>query len=86
MRGLVVLALHAVAHPHSDPASGDKVGSISDNHGHSAVIAGAKLTAGAAISLDIQGTATHTHTVDLSAAEIASIAGEPARVEVVQHG
>ena len=38
------------------------------------MIAGAKLTAGAAISLDIQGTATHTHTVDLSAAELASIA------------
>ena len=33
------------------------------------------LTAGGALSLDIRGTATHTHTVELSAADIASIAG-----------
>lgn len=56
-------------------ASGDKVGVISDNHGHSAVITGAQLTAGGALALDIKGTSTHTHTVELSAAEIASIAG-----------
>jgi hypothetical protein len=57
------------------PAAADKVGAISDNHGHSAVITGAQLTTGGALSLDIRGTATHTHTVELSAAEIASIAG-----------
>jgi hypothetical protein len=56
-------------------ASGDKVGAISDNHGHSAVITGAQLTSGGALLLDIQGTSSHTHTVQLSAAEIASIAG-----------
>lgn len=56
-------------------ASGDKVGAISDNHGHSAVITGAQLTAGGALSLDIRGTATHPHTVALSATEIAAIAG-----------
>jgi len=56
-------------------ASGDKVGAISDNHGHSAVITGAQLTAGGALTLDIQGSSSHTHTVQLSAAEIASIGG-----------
>jgi hypothetical protein len=62
--------------PTATPAPvGDKVGAISSNHGHSAVITGAQLTAGGAIRLNIQGSATHSHTVDLSGAEIASIAG-----------
>jgi hypothetical protein len=56
-------------------ASSDKIGAISDNHGHRAVITGAQLTAAGAVSLDIRGTADHTHSVELSAAEIASIAG-----------
>jgi hypothetical protein len=60
--------------PTPTPASGDKVGAISGNHGHSAVITGATLAAGNGISLDIHGTADHTHTVVLSAAEIVSIA------------
>ena len=55
------------------PASGDKSGSISGNHGHTAVITAAQLTAGGAISLDIMGTATHTHTVSVSAAEVTQI-------------
>jgi hypothetical protein len=54
--------------------TGDKVGSISANHGHVAIITGAQLTAGGAINLDIQGTASHTHSVSLSGVEIASIA------------
>lgn len=60
--------------PTQTPSTGDKVGSISANHGHSAIIMGAQLTAAMAISLDIRGTADHTHTVELSADEIASIA------------
>jgi len=51
----------------------DKNGTISANHGHVAVIASAKLTAGNALVLDIQGTATHNHTVELSAAEVVQI-------------
>ena len=39
------------------------------------MITGAQLTAGGALALDIRGTATHTHAVELSAAEITSIAG-----------
>jgi len=53
----------------------DKIGAISNNHGHSAVITGAQITAAGALSLDIKGTASHTHTVVLSAAEVVAIGG-----------
>jgi len=60
----------------STPASGtDKTGSISSNHGHSAVITSAQLTAAGAIALGIQGTASHPHTVTLAASDISAIAG-----------
>ena len=52
----------------------DKTGVISANHGHTAVITGAQLTAGGALELNIQGAATHPHTVSLTAAEIGAIA------------
>jgi hypothetical protein len=51
----------------------DKEGAISGNHGHTAVVTAAQLTAGGALELNIQGTSAHTHTVSLDAAEIASI-------------
>ena len=51
---------------------GNVSGSISGNHGHSAVITSAQLS-GAALSLDIMGAATHPHTVQLSSSELASI-------------
>ena len=57
-----------------NPASGDMVGTISANHGHSAVITGAELTSGNALLLSIKGTSTHDHIVSLSAAEITTIA------------
>jgi hypothetical protein len=61
--------------PTPTPApSGDKVGTISSNHGHSAVVTAARLTAAQAFSLDIQGSATHTHTVELSGADLTAIA------------
>lgn len=56
------------------PAAGDKVGVVGSNHGHSAVITAAQLTAAGAVSLDIRGQSDHPHTVSLSAAQIASIA------------
>jgi hypothetical protein len=55
-------------------SSGDKVGSISGNHGHTAVISAATLAAGGDISLDIRGNSDHPHTVQLSAAELSSVA------------
>lgn len=56
------------------PVAG-KDGSISSNHGHVARITGAQLTAGGALSLDITGTASHPHTVELSSADVTAIAG-----------
>ena len=53
----------------------DKNGTISANHGHVATITAAQLTARNMISLDIRGTATHTHTVEVSMTEVSSIAG-----------
>jgi hypothetical protein len=52
----------------------DKLGTVSANHGHIARITGAELTAAGAVVLDIHGTADHTHSVSLSAAEVVSIA------------
>jgi hypothetical protein len=60
--------------PTPAPTSGDKIGQISANHGHVAVITGAQLTSPTDINLDITGTAGHTHHVPLSAAEIGQIA------------
>jgi hypothetical protein len=54
--------------------NGDKVGSISANHGHTAVITSVQLSSGGAITLHIQGSATHDHTVDFSADDIRAIA------------
>jgi len=54
--------------------SGDKVGTISSNHGHSAIITGAQLTAGGNLSLPIQGSASHPHMVELTGADLTAIA------------
>jgi hypothetical protein len=51
----------------------DRNGTISANHGHVATIEAAKLSSPTSISLDIRGQATHTHTVDLTQAEVTSI-------------
>jgi hypothetical protein len=56
------------------PGTADKVGVIGSNHGHSAVITAAQLTAAGDLSLNIKGTSDHPHTVTLTGAEVASIA------------
>jgi hypothetical protein len=56
-------------------AGGDKTGSVSSNHGHTAVLTAAQLQAGGAVALNIRGTSAHPHTVNLTAAQVASIAG-----------
>lgn len=53
---------------------GGKTGSISANHGHTAFITSAELTAGNAVTLNIRGQATHDHIVTLSAADVMAIA------------
>jgi hypothetical protein len=59
--------------PNPDAGSGDKVGNVSFNHGHRAVITQAELTAGNALTLQIRGDANHPHTVALTAEEVVSI-------------
>ena len=59
----------------STSASGDRTGSVSANHGHVAVIASAQLGASGGITLNIQGTASHPHTVALTGSDLSAIAG-----------
>lgn len=62
--------------PGTPNVDGDQHGSIADNHGHVAVITSAQLVAGNAVVLDINvlGSATHTHRLELSASDIQQIA------------
>jgi hypothetical protein len=48
----------------------DLTGSISANHNHVALITAAQITAGNAITLNIQGTAAHNHTVSITQADL----------------
>jgi len=50
-----------------------RLGNISNNHGHEAVITAAQLLAGDALRLDIIGGAPHPHFVELSADEVVRI-------------
>jgi hypothetical protein len=59
--------------PKPHPSSGDKTGTISANHGHIATITAAELAAGGAVTLTLRG-GDHPHTLQLTAAEVASIA------------
>ena len=53
--------------------SGSKSGTVQANHGHTAVITAAQLTAGGAVSLDIAGTAGHSHIVELPAQAVTEV-------------
>jgi len=55
--------------------SGSRSGTVSANHGHTAVITSAQLSAGQSVTLDIRGTADHPHTVVLTMAEVGQVAG-----------
>ena len=48
-------------------------GNISANHGHTAAIDSARISAGTAFTLDIRGTATHPHTVDVTQADLMAL-------------
>lgn len=48
-------------------------GTVSANHGHIATVTDAQVDAGNDVSLDIRGNADHTHTVNLSGAELTQI-------------
>ena len=63
-------------------ASGAVSGSISANHGHTAVISHAQLTGGGSLALDIRGSSEHSHTITLSQSDLASIsAGQRVSVQ-----
>jgi hypothetical protein len=53
---------------------GDKAGSVSANHGHTAVITAAQLSAGGALNLGIRGSSNHPHSISLSASQVSTIA------------
>jgi hypothetical protein len=56
----------------SGGGTADVGGDVSSNHGHEVEITGAELDAGDAVTLTLSG--THTHTLDLSAEQVQSIA------------
>ena len=55
------------------PTVNDVTGVITANHGHTAVIRAAQITAAGAITLDIRGDATHPHQVEVSAADLTNL-------------
>jgi hypothetical protein len=55
------------------PAPTDITGTISANHGHTATVTAAQITATNAIVLDIQGNAVHHHTLSLSQADLQTL-------------
>jgi hypothetical protein len=59
--------------PNPNPGPTDVTGSVSANHGHSAVVTSAQITAANAIQLSITGTADHPHTIELTAGEVMQI-------------
>jgi hypothetical protein len=56
----------------SGPPS-DVAASISANHNHSGTITGAQISAGAAFTLNIQGTAAHPHTVAITQSDLTAL-------------
>lgn len=55
------------------PAPTDITGTVSANHGHTAVVTAAQITAANAFPLSIQGMAVHNHTVSLSQADLQTL-------------
>ena len=54
-------------------ASADVAGTVSANHGHTATITSMQVSTAGAVTLNIQGTATHPHTIALTADEVRQI-------------
>lgn len=54
--------------------SGDKSGAISGNHGHTATITAAQLTAGNAVDVQLTLGSGHTHQLALTANQVAAVA------------
>lgn len=54
---------------------GDREGVVSANHGHRAIMTAAQLNSNNTVTIDMRAQATHNHTLTLTVAELASIAG-----------
>ena len=60
----------------------DELGTISANHGHVALLSATEINAGAAVAVNIRGSAGHPHTVMLPAAALRDIKdGKPVEVQ-----
>jgi hypothetical protein len=59
--------------PQTGGGSSGSTGAVSDNHGHVATVTAAQISAAAAVSLQIRGSADHPHTVELTLAEVVQI-------------
>ena len=57
------------------PGVDGRSGAISANHGHTATVTSAQITAGNAVTLNIGDSADHPHTVELTSAEVVQIGG-----------
>jgi hypothetical protein len=57
----------------SPTPSANVPGAVATNHGHTAEVTAAQITAAGAVSLDITGTATHPHRVELTGDEVRRI-------------
>jgi len=65
---------YSTSSPTSPGGGGDGVnGTVSANHGHAAFVSNAEISNGNNVSLDIRGTADHSHRVDLTGAELMQI-------------
>lgn len=72
MLGGVAITISGCESP-TQPTYTDKTGNLGNNHGHTVVITGAQLGAGGAVTLEIQGTSSHAHTVSLTAGDVVGI-------------
>jgi len=76
LAGCVITISDACGSDSPSPATPTPVdinGLISANHGHVAVVTGAQITAGSVVTLNIQGTAAHPHTLSLSQADLQTL-------------
>ena len=55
------------------PQSGNRMGTVSANHGHVAEVTTAQITARNTVSVNITGTATHPHTIEVTGAQLTTI-------------
>lgn len=75
LAGVVIQITGCSTDDKEEPKSEGETGLITDNHPapHKAIITAAQLTAGGNLTLDIQGSADHTHSVVLTADQMADI-------------